>query len=164
MDFIKYTTEWVKGEVFQGKIMIGIGILLLVGAIAIFKSEHEVLRGTLIPLGLIIIALLGYGGFQIAGRPAHIDKVNTIYQQNPKEAIEQEYNKAMKDNKAYSTLKPVWAGLIILSVILYFIFSSYYFKGLAIGGVALFLSLLILDTTLHYRLQGYFKHIVEAKK
>jgi len=64
MELIDYTIAWVKGEVFQGKIMLAISILLLFGGIAILKSEHEILKGTLIPLGFILLIFFGYGGFQ----------------------------------------------------------------------------------------------------
>ena len=39
MELIDYTIAWVKGEVFQGKIMLAIGILLLFGGIAILKKQ-----------------------------------------------------------------------------------------------------------------------------
>lgn len=57
MNLLEHTTTWVNGEVLQGKIMLGLGILLLGATIAIFKSEHELLKGSLIPLGLLTLML-----------------------------------------------------------------------------------------------------------
>lgn len=99
MDLIKHTTEWVQGEVLQGKIMLVLGIIILIISIFIFKSDHEILKGMLIPIGLILLILFGAGGFQIIGRLAHISKVENVFAQNPKQAIQQEYEKAIKDNK-----------------------------------------------------------------
>lgn len=62
MDFIEYINTWVKSEVLQGKIMIGFGVLFLIVFISIIKSQNEFLRGALIPLGLLVFVLIGYGG------------------------------------------------------------------------------------------------------
>ena len=161
MELIDYTNNWVRGEVFQGKVMIGLGILILVAGISIFRSDHEFLRGMLIPLGLILLILIGYGGMQVVVRPNHVEKVQTLMEQSEEKAIDQEYQKAVKDNKAYSTLKPVWAVLIVVSVVLYFIFSTLYLKGLSIGIMGLFMTLLTLDSILQYRLDIYFTALKE---
>ena len=164
MDLIKYTQEWVRGEVLQGKTMVAMGLLLLIAVIFILKGDHQILRGTLIPLGLVLLILLGYGGFQIFGRPAHVTKVETIYLENQGEAINQEYSKALKDDKTYSRFKPIWAVLLVVSVILFFVFTGNYLKGLAIGLMVLFLSLLTLDTVLQDRLKIYLDGLTELKE
>ncbi len=161
MELLKYTSEWVEGEIFQGKIMLTIGLLILIGGIAIIKSNHELLQGALIPLGLMLMIFLGYGGYQTFGRQSQITKVTAVYEESPEKALKQEYDKALKGDKTFKTLKIVWSVLIVLSVIVYFIFSKDYFKGLAIGLMALFLTTLIVDSILHYRLETYLKGLTE---
>jgi len=157
MNLIEHTTIWVNGEVQQGKIMLGIGILFLAAGVAIFKSEHELLKGSLIPLGLITLMLCGYGGFQIFGRPPHIQKVNELHTENPRRAVEQEIEKAQKDDKIYSTVKKVWIVLIVIVAIVSLFITSDYYRGLLIGLLVMFLSMLIIDTTLHHRLKTYLE-------
>ena len=159
MNLIDYTTTWVKGEILQGKIMIIIGVILLIAMIAIFKGENTILRGTLIPLCLVLLALFGYGGFQVTSRPSHIVKVSEIYDKTPDVAIEQEYSKAQKDDKTYRTLKVIWVILIAVVALLYLLFSTNYLKGLSIGLIILFLTTLIIDSTLHQRLSIYKSNI-----
>lgn len=159
MELLDHTTAWIKGEVFQGKVMLSIGIFLLIGGVAILKSDHEILKGTLIPLGLILVLLLGYGTMQVFSRPGHITKVSQVIGENPQEALDQEYNKAVNDDKVYSRLKIVWAILIAITAGFYLVFQSHYLKGLAIGLIALFLTVLIVDSVLHYRLNIYLKAI-----
>lgn len=155
MNLLEHTKVWVSGEVLQGKIMVVMGIALLIAWIAILRSEHSLLKGSIIPIALMLVVLLGYGGMQVLVRPTHVQKVSTLYAESPEKALEQEVQKANKDNKAYSTLKPIWAILIVLSLVLYFVFPTDYIKGLSIGLAALFLSLLILDTILQHRLGIY---------
>ena len=54
MDLLKQTMIWIKGEVWQGKIMLFLGILFLIAFVIIIRSQHDLLRGMLIPLGLLL--------------------------------------------------------------------------------------------------------------
>lgn len=161
MEIINHTTNWVKGDIFQGKIMLTIGILLLIGAVAIFKNNHPILKGTLIPIGLSVLILIGYGSYLAFSRPGHLENVKTVYAENQENAIHQEYEKASKDNKAYSTLKPIWIVLIIISALLFFVFKTDYLKGLSIGLIGLFFVALIVDTMLYYRVKPYLEALTK---
>lgn len=163
MNLIDHTTTWVNGEVLQGKIMLGLGILVLGAAIAIFKSEHELLKGSLIPLGLLTLMLCGYGGFQVFGRPPHIQKVSEVFAQNPETAVKQELEKAQKDHRIYSTIKMIWIILLAIIAIGSLFISADYYKGLAIGLMVMFLSMLIIDTTLHHRLKVYLNVLMSLQ-
>jgi len=146
MNFIDYTNAWVKAEVTQGKIMIGIGILLLVALYAIFKSQNELLRGMLIPLGLLTVVLIGYGAVIMTGRPAYAKESLALYEKSKSEALEKEKLKHISDNKTGKTLmKFIYPGLMILSIILLLLLSSTYYKGVALGCVILFVSTYIMD-------------------
>lgn len=155
MELLKYTTDWIKGEVFQGMVMIAIGVMVLIGGILILKNGNELLRGTTIPLAFILLIFLGYGGFMAFGRPAHLEKVTVAINTNEAAAIKMEAEKAQKDHKLYSMLKIVWGVFIVIAVGLYFIFTKDYYKGLAIGLIALFFTTLVVDTLLHNRLKIY---------
>ncbi len=157
MELNDHVIAWVKGEVLQGKIMLVFASALLIMLVFILKGDHDFLRGMAIPLGLIVLLIGGYGAFQVIARPGHASMVSKLMNEDPQLAIQKEYEKAMKDDKAYSTLKPIWAVLIALSVGLYLYFSAYYFKGLSIGLMGLFMSVLILDSVLQYRLDVYLK-------
>jgi len=147
MDFIEYTNTWAKNEVTQGRIMIGIGGLLLFALYSIFYSQNELLKGSLIPLGLLLIVLVGYGGYIFYSRPAHAKKSTALYQKSKEEAIEKEKAKHINDNKVGKTLlKYVYPIMIILSAIAWFFVSTQYYKGMALGFVLLFISTYIIDT------------------
>lgn len=161
MNLIEHTTSWVNGEVLQGKVMLGIGILLLGGAIAIFKSEHELLKGSLIPIALLTLMLCGYGGFQVFGRPPHVQKVSETFAQSPETAVKQELEKAQKDDGIYSTVKVVWIVLLVIAAIGSLFISEDYYKGLSLGLMVIFLGMLIIDTTLHHRLKVYLNVLTQ---
>ncbi|KXX66825.1 hypothetical protein [Flammeovirga sp. SJP92] len=157
MKLLEYTTIWTKGDIYQGKVMLCIGILLLIAALLILRSHHELLKGMLIPLSLALTLLLGYGGYLTFTRNTHFTNVEAVYKESPAKAIEQEFEKAQKDHDAYSKLKPIWAILMVVSLLSFFIFKTDYLKGVSLGFVALFFIALMVDTTLHYRLKPYYE-------
>lgn len=134
--------------------MLVIVVILLIATIAINKNDNSLLRGTLIPLWVLLI-----GGSQTFSRLAHINKVADVYVESPDKAIEQEVTKAEKDDKSYRNLKKAWVILIALAAILYIFVSNEYFKGLSIGLIALFLTALTVDSILHYRLKIYLEQL-----
>lgn len=146
MDFVEYTNVWAKDEVIQGRIMIGVGIILLFVLYAIFRSQNELLKGSLIPFVLLILVLIGYGSYILYSRPAHAQESITLYQSSKTEAIEKEKSKHINDNKAGKTLiKYVYPSLIIIAAISLFFLGSPYYKGMAVGFVLLFVSTYIMD-------------------
>ncbi|TLP75637.1 hypothetical protein [Maribacter sp. ACAM166] len=157
MELIKHTSNWVSGEVFQGKIMLVLGVIICIGALFILRNNNEILKGMVIPMGLIILILIGYGSMQVIARPKHLDTVSESHTTNPKQALETELIKAMKDDKTYSIVPYIWFVGIAIAAIVFFLSSQYYYKGLGLGLIGLFLTMLILDATLHHRLAVYLK-------
>ena len=146
MNFIEYINSWSRAEVLQGKIMISIGLLFLTTFIAISRGEHELLRGTLLPLGLLITILIGYGGYILYSRPAHAKESIALYQTAQVEAIQQERAKHINDNKAGKTLmKFVYPSLILLATLALSFIPAPFYKGMALGFIALFVSTFIID-------------------
>lgn len=164
MEFIEYANSWAKSEVSQGKIMIVIGVLLLVAFIGIVKNQNELLRGTLIPLGLLLAVLIGYGGYILFSRPAHVKQSISFYQQSEKEAIAKEQTKHINDNKAGKMLmKYVYPSLLILSAVALIMLKTPYYKGLAIGFALLFIATYIIDYGFVSRSDAFLSFLSELK-
>ncbi len=146
MDFIEYTQNWAKSEVLQGRIMIGVGVVLLIGFISILRSNHELLRGSVIPLGILIAIFIGYGGFILYSRPAHAKESIALYQKSDIEALEKEREKHINDNKAGNTLlKFVYPGMILAGLALLILAASPYFKGMGLGFALLGIAAYVMD-------------------
>ncbi|TBN05497.1 hypothetical protein EYD45_04255 [Hyunsoonleella flava] len=145
MDFIEYINTWVKSELIQGKIMIAFGVLILVVFISIIKSQNEFLRGALIPLGLLIFILIGYGSYILYSRSAHAKESIALFQESKTDGIVKEETKHINDNKAGKLLMRIYPILAIVAIAtLFFRFSAYY-RGMAIGFALLFLSFYVID-------------------
>lgn len=163
MDFIEYADSWAKSEVIQGKIMIGIGMLLLIAFIAVIKNQNELLRGTLIPMGLLLAIFIGYGGYILYSRPAHVKESISFYQQAKKEAIEKEEIKHINDNKVGKTLLKVYPILMLISIVALLFMSNPYYKGLALGFAILCIAIYIIDYGFVSRSDSFLSFLSEVK-
>jgi len=162
MYFLQGLNSWAKGDALQGKIMVGIGLLLVLTLPFLFKSEYTLLKGMLIPLCLLTIANLGYGSFLLYSRPKHIEITTELYQRDPQKAIQKELDKMQVDNKSYTVIRQIWAVVIIVSVLAFFTLQNEYFKGLCLGLLCLSVVFLLLDTFLHYRLRPYLEFLANS--
>jgi len=162
MDFIEYINTWAKNEVSQGRIMIGVGFLLLFVVYGIFRSQNELLKGALIPLSLLLVVLMGYGSYILYSRPAHAVESIERYQKSKIDGIEQEKAKHINDNKAGKTLlKYVYPLLTLLSVTGLLIFSRPYYKGMAVGFIFLFASTYVIDSGFVSRSDKFLEYLNE---
>ncbi|MEL6674936.1 MAG: hypothetical protein AAFR61_22200 [Bacteroidota bacterium] len=160
MDFLEYTNTWAKSEVTQGRIMIGIGILLLVALYGIFRSQNELLKGALIPLTLLLVVLIGYGGYILYSRPAHAKESIARYTSAKTEAIAKEKEKHINDNKAGKTLmKFVYPSILLLAALGLFFLPSPYYKGMALGFGLLAISTYIIDNGFVTRSDAFIAYL-----
>jgi hypothetical protein len=155
MELINHTIQWVKGEVLQGRIGFAAGILIALAFLYFADFEQSFYKGMILPMIILQLVLLGYSGFQMIMRPKHIEKVSQEIQLNPATVVNMELDKSKKDDRIFSIIRIVWAGLFVVSLILFFIFKSEFFKGMGLGFVVFFGIAFIFDSFLHYRLKTY---------
>lgn len=146
MSFAEYMSNWASSELLQGKIMIGIGVFLAIAFVGIFRNENELLRGSLVPLAILLTVLIGYGGYILYSRPTHAKSSVEMYEKSPQEAIAQEIEKHVNDNKAGKTLmRYVYPSIMIVSALAVLFVSGTYFKGMGLGFVLLSVSTYVID-------------------
>lgn len=162
MDFITQLQTWTKGDITQGKWMVGIAVFILLPvAILLMKSSCSHQRGMLIPVCLLFLMNVGYGGYLLFSKPKYAEERTAQFQINAEETIKTEITKIKADDRSYAMTKYIWAGLLIISVACFFVFKKEYFQGLSIGFAVLFLGLLLIDTFLHNRLKLYLAILIE---
>ena len=162
MDILHQLQLWAKGDATQGKVMLIAGVILAIAVILMIMNGNTMQKGMLIPLGLLLILNFGYGGFLTLTRTDHAKKVEELHAANAQEAVSQELAKAEKDSKTYGLVKPVWGGLMVVGVAMFFFFSGDYWKGLSLGILVLCTAGLIIDTFLHHRLEPYLEALRTA--
>lgn len=162
MDFITHLQTWTKGDITQGKWMIGIAIFILLPVIVfLMKSSPSLQKGMLIPMTLLFLMNAGYGGYLLFSKPKYAEERTAQFQINADETIKTEVAKIRTDDKSYTMTKYIWAGLLIVSVVCFLIFKKEYFQGLSLGFAVMLLGMLLIDVFLHNRLKLYLAILIE---
>ena len=163
MEFTNFTNDWAKSEVFQGKMMIGIGIFLSIVFVAILRSDNTLLKGGLIPFSLLLAILLGYGSYMLYSRPAHAQEIIRLYQKSPDKAIKQERAKHINDNKTGKVLICVYPLLMLVSIVALIFVSTPHYKGMAVGFALLFISMFVIDNGFVSRSESFLSFLKELQ-
>lgn len=162
MDLIQHLQTYTKEDISQGKWMIAISILIIFPiCILLIKTSNSLQKGMLIPLGFLFLMNVGYGGYLLVSKPKHLQQTEKSFQIKSKETIENEVAKIKANDKNYTMIKYVWAGLLFVSVICFFVFNKEYFKGLSLGFAIMFMGMLLIDAFLHHSLKLYLLNFVE---
>ncbi|WP_312553280.1 hypothetical protein [Empedobacter brevis] len=160
MDILQQLQHFTKGELIQGKWMIGIAIIVLLPLVFfLFKSNLSLQKGMAIPVGLLMAISIVYGSYVLYSKPKYLTETEKEIQLNPKEKLDSELQKVKTDDKSYTTLKYVWGTCVIVSIVLYFVVGKDFHKGLSLGFAILFLSFLIIDSFFHQRLNSYLEEL-----
>jgi len=159
MSFVEYITSWVAKELLQARIMIGLGVLLFIAVLWIIKGNNELLRGALLPLGLLLLVLIGYGGYILQSRPAHAESSVALYEESITEAVEAESAKHINDNKMGNTLLRIYPILMLVSAVALMFVATPFLKGMAAGFILLFLSIYVIDTGFVTRSNAFISYL-----
>lgn len=158
MDFLQQVQNFTRGDIQQGKWMIGITIIFLFPlAFLLFKNNLSLQKGMAFPVCLLLVINVVYGSYVLLSKPKHLEQIEQQFQSNPKQTLNSELQKAKADDNSYKTLKYVWGACIIVFITLYFILSKDNYKGLFIGFAGLSFGLLLIDSFFHQRLKLYLE-------
>lgn len=164
IDLIKQTSEWAMVDAIQGRIMLAFGFILAVATFFILKGENPILKGMLIPIALVTLLSIGYGGFLTFNRPNHAPKTAEIAKISIADAVNQELVKARRDDKNYTMIKRVWPVIVAVCALLLFFISKDYYQGMLIGFVGLGFYGLLIDTMLHHNLKPYLNTLIKLSE
>jgi len=159
MNLIEHTTQWVKGEILQGKIMVLLAIIILFFVVKWGNINDVFSKGMMIPLLLLAIALTGYSTYQWTSRGNYLKNTIEIHQENSEKAFDKELQKAEKDKKAYAKIKIFWLCLAGLSVIGHLWAKSEFYQALNLGFIIFFVTCFVVDSILQHRLNVYYAGI-----
>lgn len=154
MNLLQQMQLWTKGDELQGRWMIGIALVVLLPSILlVFKNNNPILHGMWIPLFLLLLMNIGYGSYLVLSKPKSLKETKIQYEKNPTQTVEIVLGNMKQADKSYRITKFLWATFMAISVLLYFVFTKNYFKGLTLGLMIMFFGMLVIDTMLHQRVK-----------
>ena len=162
MDFIQYSIDWCKGEIFEGKMLALSGILILIVSGFYLKfGSTPFAKAMFIPLLLVgVFNLLG-GSSLVFSNNKRIVEYQNSYKQDPAQFVHSEKKRTDAFIKWYPTTMWSMALLIVIGLGLFLLLPTPYGRSSGLALMLLGFSVLFLDHFSEERAAGYSKKITQ---
>ena len=161
MDFYQNTQDWLKGELFEGTILLISGIILLIISLILWKfGSTPNAKALIIPIMVVgLLFILGVGGFMVSNQK-RISNFEKSYQENPKEFIESEKQRVEEFQILYKYSVGFAAISFLLTIIAFGFVENRIFQSICIALMIISVSLIIIDHFSKERAKIYYQHIL----
>jgi len=161
MDFIEHTAHWVKGEIFEGSMVLLSGVLTLVCSVLVWHFGTTVNSKSLVlPFFIISVLFVAMGVSMVYSNNKRLPEMKEMYQQNATEFIQKEKNRVEEFQILYPISLAV-SSICFIITLAFFWFSkneTLYATGIVLSlfGVAL----LVIDYFSKERATIYYEQIL----
>ena len=161
MKFIEYSTQWAKGEMFEGLCITIFGVLTLVCTLLIWKYGTTVSAKALVIPSLVIGLLFSsMGGFMLYSNNNRITEFQSAFQADSVEFIQNEKIRVEGFQFMYPTSLAISAVCFLVAILAFAFSKSPTYQAIGVALAVFGLSLIILDYFSKERGQIYYEHIL----
>ena len=161
MKFIEYSTQWAKGEIFEGLCVTLFGVLIIVCTAMLHKFGTTINAKALIIPTLIIGLLFGMlGSYMLYSNNQRINQFESEYQANPTTFIENEKKRVEEFQILYPISLAISAVCFFVTILVFTFSKSPNFHAIGVALSILGLTLIIIDYFSKERAQIYYEHIL----
>jgi len=161
MKFYNHTQNWLKGELFEGTIILITGIILIIISLLFWKfGSTPNAKALIIPLMVVgLLFTLGIGSMMFSNQK-RISNFNKSYQENPKEFIESEKQRVEDFQVLYKYSVGFAAISFLLTIIAFGFMENRIFQSVCIALMLISVSLIVIDHFSKERAKIYYQHIL----
>jgi membrane glycosyltransferase len=163
MDFIEHSIAWCKGEIFEARLILLFGILMVVVAFLFLKTGSTPAATAMFYPLLVVGVLFTAGGATMQyTNPKRIVEFQKAYKEDPKAFIQSE--KERTDNFINWYPKTMWIATVVglAGMALFMFWPVPIGRAIGISLIILMLATFVIDHFSEERAEIYHKHIVEA--
>lgn len=162
MELIEHTLNWCKGEVFEGKMSILFGILVLCTGVAYWKwSSTPYAKAMVWPLLLVAMFAIGAGIYLIVANQKRIVSFPLAYQEQPMEFAQAEKQRTADFIKWYPITQKIFFGVMVAAMLCLILSKLPLIRAIGIGFMLLAFYVFVLDHFSEERGRLYHSQIIE---
>ena len=165
MEFIEHTLNWIKGEIFEARIILIFGIITVICAFLFWKigttPSAKVMLFPLLAVGIMFTAI---GGGMLNSNPKREVEFSHAYKTNPHEFIQSEKERVETFMSWYPITRYIMAGLAILGIVLFLFWATPIGRAIGISLILMGLATFVVDHFSEERADIYYQKIEEAIK
>lgn len=160
MDFITYTNNWLKGEIFEGTIIAIFGTLVFLSSIVFWKfGSTPASKSLILPLIIVGAIFISSGVSMYFSNQKRLVEYQQSYQENKTEFIQQEKERVESFQYMYTLSKILATVGFLVTLIAFWLTKSSTFQGIAIGLAILGFASLVIDFFSEERASIYYDKI-----
>ncbi len=161
MEFIQHTTNWVKGEIFEGTIIGSFGLLTIICSLLFWKfGETPNSKALIIPLAIVGIFFLTITIWGTASNNKRLHQYTEAFKKDKTEFVKSE-KKRVEDFQYLYKMTIIIASVGFAIAICFFLFTnSPILKAIGLALIILGLSGIIIDYFSKERADTYYKAII----
>ena len=160
MKLIEHSTQWAKGEMFEGMCIAVLGILTLVCTVIIWKYGTTInAKALVIPTLVIGLLFMAMGSFMVYSNNNRIAEFEKAYQTNPTEFTQAEKTRVEGFQFMYPTTLAIISVCFLVTVLAFTFSKSPTFHAIGVALSVFGVALLIIDYFSKERGQIYYEQI-----
>lgn len=163
MEFINYTTHWIKGELFEASFITVFGIATLFAGLLFWTvGATPNAKALLLPLSMTGVIYAGIGGGMLVSNNKRMVELPQSYQQDKGAFIIAEKKRVEDFQYGYTISKVVATVFFAVTLLLFWFMRSPVWQGAGIGLTYFALAGLVIDYFSKERADIYYKLILQT--
>ena len=163
MEFIQYTLNWIKGEIFESAIIAFVGLLIVISSMLFWKfGSTPYARSLVIPLLIAGLIPLVMGIAGIITNKNRIESYQVAWEQDSLKFILTEKERLENFDKIFKYSYPFAFIFVITGAMLFFLINSHHWKAISLTMMLLGLMAYFVDHFAAERAKRYLNHIKKA--
>ncbi|MBL4907819.1 MAG: hypothetical protein JKX94_10240 [Sneathiella sp.] len=163
MELIQYTHDWIKGELFEAKLITLFSVTLIVIALLFyFFGNTPNAKAMLFPLIFVGIIFTSVGVGMLNSNSKRTDAFNLAYQESPKEFASSEKARCEVFMTWYSTSRWIVSTIGVLGIIIFVFWSTPIGRAIGMSLILITLMAFVVDHFSEERANIYYKYILES--
>ncbi len=163
MEFIQHSISWCKGEIFEARIILLSGLILVTIALLFyFAGTTSNAKAMLFPLLAVGILFTASGTTMLYTNPKRITEFSQQYQENATAFIQSEKERADEFISWYPMIRYVASGLGILGIVLFVFWAAPIGRAIGIALIIMMLATYVIDHFSEERANAYYEEILKA--
>ncbi len=162
MDFIQHTLNWCKGEIFEAKLILLYGIVVIIIALLFWKTgSTPSAKAMLFPLLAVGFMFSGIGGGMLYSNHNRMIEYPAAFQENPSKFVKAEKERTDEFMSWYPVTRYIMIGFALLGFGLYLFWTTPLGRAIGMSLVLMSLSTFFVDHFSEERAEMYHYHITQ---
>lgn len=161
MELIQYTTNWIKGELFEARLIVTFGLITIIAGFLFWKiGTTPNAKALFVPLLIVGAIYSSIGGGMLYSNPKRMVALPQSYQQDKVEFAKLEKKRVDDFQYGYKVSKIVATVFFLLTLVIFWTTKNPTWMGIGIALTYFGLAGLVVDYFSQERADVYYKQIL----